>query len=82
MITKIRMTPGTSLVVQWLGIHPLNAGAQVQSLIGVLDPTWHNCKNPHAETNIEEPSTTKYIFLQNDSKYLTKNNTNQKTLEY
>ena len=30
---------GTSLVVQWLNLHTLNAGAQVQSLTGELDPT-------------------------------------------
>ena len=32
----------TSLVVQWLGLHTINAGAQVQSLVRELDPTCHN----------------------------------------
>ena len=33
---------GTSLVVQWLRLHPPNAGAQVRSLVGELDATCGN----------------------------------------
>ena len=36
----------TSLVVQWLGIHPLVQGMQVWSLAGELDPKWHGATKP------------------------------------
>ena len=29
-------------MVQWLRLHTSNAGARVQSLVRVLDPTYHN----------------------------------------
>ena len=41
-ISYINTKEGTSLVVQWLRLNVPNAGIQVQSLVGELDPTCHN----------------------------------------
>ena len=34
--------PGTSLVVQWLRLCALKAGARVRSLVREIDPTFHH----------------------------------------
>ena len=39
MRTFTKAIARTFLVVQWLRLHPPNAGAQVQSLVRELDPT-------------------------------------------
>ena len=38
---KNKAQSGTSLVVQWLSIHPATQGTWVQSLVGELDFTCH-----------------------------------------
>lgn len=36
----------TSLVIQWLALHALNAGAWARSLVGELDPAYCHTKIP------------------------------------
>ena len=74
LLLATKNNTGTSLVVQWVRLHAPNAGGQVQSLVGGLDPACKpQLRSPHATTTSPHATTktrgskNKYTFFKNNN---------------